>query len=205
MVQRRAVVVLEDLARLPPKRQSPAAPQPRETRIRVVADPATNALLILANPLDMLTIRSWLAEDLDAGNIDSTAVIKTQPPIGPLKNVQATDAYSMLRDLYRESMDNNSRRGGGRRGRGNRVQTLNIDANGNSKGVTLTMSVDTMTNSLLVACPTPMYEEIKKLVSQMEVTAGTYKQTVKFVRVPGLDPALIQHALDLVQGRSPVK
>jgi type II secretory pathway component GspD/PulD (secretin) len=176
-----------------------------EYRIRVVADPATNALLVQASSLDMLTIRSWIAKQLDAGIADSSAVIKTQPPIGPLKNLQATDAFSMVRELYRESMDNN-RRGGGRGGRaGNtRVQNLNIDANGNSKGVTLTMAVDDKTNSLLVACPTPMYEDIKKLVSQMEVTAGDYKQTVKFVRVRGLDPAMIQQALDAVQGRTPV-
>src|SRR4029077_13356942 len=118
----------------------------REERIRVVADPASNALLVQASPLDLLTIRNLLAKQLDAGITDSSAVIKTHPPIGPLKNLYATDIYAMLRELYRESMDNNSRRGP--RGGGlsklingdTRVQTLNIDANGNPKGVTLTLA-----------------------------------------------------------------
>ncbi len=113
----------------------------------------------------------------------------------------------MLRDLYRESMDNNPRGGGFGGGglagliNGPRVQNLNLDANGNPKGVTLTMAVDDKTNSLLLACPTPMYEDIKKLVEQMEIAAGDYKQTVKFVRVPGVDPAVIQQALDAIQGK----
>ena len=109
----------------------------------MVADPATNALLVQASPLDMLTIRNLLSKQLDAGFTDSNAVIKTQPPIGPLKNLHATDLYYMLRDLYRESMDNNPRGGGFGGGglagliNGPRVQNLNLDANGNPKGVTL--------------------------------------------------------------------
>src|SRR5207245_1947003 len=75
------------------------------------------------------------------------------------------------------------------------------DANGNPKGVTLTVSYDNNTNSLIVACPTPMYEDIKKLVTQMDTAAADYKQSVKFIRVPGVDPAVIQQALDAIQGR----
>ena len=64
------------------------------------------------------------------------------------------------------------------------------------------MAVDDKTNSLLLACPTPMYEDIKKLVEQMEIAAGDYKQTVKLVRVPRRRSAVIQQALDAIQGRS---
>src|SRR5438270_10598539 len=78
---------------------------------------------------------------------------------------------------------------------------LNIDANGNPRGVLLTMSYDNNTNSLIVACPTPMYEDIKKLLGQMDAVAANHKQSVKFIRVPGVDPAVIQQALDAIQGR----
>jgi general secretion pathway protein D len=177
---------------------------PREDRIRVVADPATNALLVQASPLDMLTIRNLLDKQLDAGVTDSEQVIKTFV-IGPLKYAYAIDVASVIRDVYRESMNNNFR------GLGQisspftgstRAPASNLDANGNPKGVTLSLGIDDKTNSLIVACPTSMYNDIKKLVEQMEIAASDTKQTVKIVQVKGVDPALIQQALDVLQGRS---
>ena len=177
---------------------------PREDRIRVVADPATNALLVQASPLDMLTIRNLLAKQLDAGVTDALAVIRTNV-IGPLKYAYAVEVAAVLRDVYRESMNNNFR-GLGQINNpftgATRAPTTNMDQNGNPKGVTLSLGVDDKTNSLIVACPTPMFEEIKRLVDQMELAAADTKQTVKIVRVPGVDPALIQQALDAIQGRS---
>jgi hypothetical protein len=184
---------------------NPAASRAREERTRVVADPATNALLIKASPLDFLTIRNMIEKQLDLGHADALVVVKTHAPIR-LQNMHVTDAYSILRDLYRESTNNNARTGviGGFAGAltGNtQAPALNIDANGNSRGVTLSMSYDNNTNSLIVACPTPMYDDIKKLVGQMDAVASANKQSVKFVRVPGVDPAVIQQALVAIQGR----
>ena len=174
---------------------------PRVERIRVVADPATNALLVQASALDMLTIRKLLREQVDAGVADALSIIKTFI-IGPLKYASATDVSYVLRDVYRESMNNN-------RGFTGQIATLitggrgsNLDANGNPKGVSLSLGVDDKTNSLIVACPTSMYEEINKLVEQMEIAASDTKQTVRIVQVKGVDPALIQQAIDAIQGRS---
>src|SRR5207248_9396809 len=51
--------------------------QPVEDRIRVVADPATNSLLVRASPIDMLGIRRLLNTSLDVDTVDSRAVIRT--------------------------------------------------------------------------------------------------------------------------------
>src|SRR4029077_6880061 len=83
-----------------------------------------------------------------------------------------------------------------------RAPLPNVDANGNPKGVTLSLGIDDKTNSLIVACPTPMYEDIKKLVEQMELAAADTKQTVKIAQIKGVNPALIQQALAVLQGRS---
>jgi hypothetical protein len=181
-----------------------AATAQHENRIRVVADPATNALLVQASPLDMLTIRNLLAKQLDAGNSDSDQLVKTFV-IGPLKSAYAIDVAAVLRDVYRESMDNNSRRLGQISNPftgASRTPALNIDANGSPKGVSLSLGIDDKTNSLIVACPTSLYTDIKKLVDQMDLAAADTKQSVKFVRIPGVDPALIQQALLAIQGRS---
>ena len=82
-----------------------------------------------------------------------------------------------------------------------RSPATNMDSHGNAKGVALSIGTDDKTNSLIVACPTPMYQDIKSLVEQMELAASDTKQTVKIIQVKGVDPALIQQALDVLQGR----
>src|SRR5262249_37277676 len=156
---------------------------PRVERIRVVADTTTNSLLVKANPLDMLTIRLLLTRALDTGETDSKAVIRTWI-IGPLKHAHAVDVASVIREVYRESLNNNtpntplltppfvsSTR---------MSPSLNIDANGNTRGVTLSVGIDDRTNSLVLACPESMYEDIRKLVEQMEKAAADSTQMVKF-------------------------
>src|SRR5439155_9762771 len=84
-----------------------AAPAtPREDRIRVVADPGTNSLLVKASPIDLLTIRSLLDRAIDTGETDSRAVMRTWV-IGPLKNASALQMAQVIRDVYRESINNN--------------------------------------------------------------------------------------------------
>ena len=43
--------------------------------------------------------------------------------------------------------------------------------------------MDDRTNSLVVACPTPMYEDIKKLVAQLEKAASDSTQQVQVIPV----------------------
>src|SRR5262249_8514289 len=124
---------------------------------------------------------------------------------GPFKSASALDVASILRDVYRESMDNNARRLGQVSNPftgATRAPSLNIDANGSPKGVSLSLGVDEKTNTVIVACPTSMYEDIKRLTDQLDAAAADTKQTVKIVRIQGIAPDLIQFALDAIQGRS---
>ena len=56
----------------------------------------------------MLTIRSILARQLDGGVVDSDNIIRTHV-IGPLKSAYAVEVAAVIRDVYRESMNNNLR------------------------------------------------------------------------------------------------
>jgi type II secretory pathway component GspD/PulD (secretin) len=169
-----------------------------EDRIRVVADTGTNSILVKANPTDMKKIRELLEKSLDKADNDSNAIIKTHL-IGPLQHAYAVDVADVIRDVYHESMNNNPNRGFGV---AFGQQKLNIDQNGNSKGVTLSVSTDNRTNCLIVSCPTPMYDDIKKLVKELDDNAKPSTQIVRVVPVPGVDPALVQQALDAIQGRT---
>src|SRR5205823_11634865 len=51
---------------------------PSQNRIRVVADPATNSLLVKASPIDMLSIRRLLDKAIDAEDTDSRALTRSE-------------------------------------------------------------------------------------------------------------------------------
>jgi type II secretory pathway component GspD/PulD (secretin) len=71
----------------------------RVDRIRVVADPSINAVLVKASPSDMLTIRALLREPRPPQ--ESAPV---QPwVIGPLKQARAADMAKLLQTLYRDA------------------------------------------------------------------------------------------------------
>jgi type II secretion system protein D len=177
----------------------------RQDRIRVVADPATNQLLIKASPLDILTIRELLGKALDTGEVDSEAVMKTH--IIPLKHSIASDLAYILRDVYREYMNNNPSpgRGGPLTSFANALSgnqpKLGLDPYGGTQGVSLSLGVDDHTNSLIVNCNEKMFKDVKTLVDAMEEANEKTTMSIKIVSVKNLDPMVIQTAVDAVQGR----
>ncbi len=184
----------------------PAAGPARQDRIRVVGDPATNSLLVRATPIDLLTIRHILAKELDAHPPAAAPLIRTWPPLR-LKHAQAVDIYFVLRDVFRESMNNTRRFDNsvafyGPLGSFARQPGQNVDAYGNPRGVTLSLAVDDRTNSLIVSSPKNMYEEIKDLAEKLDEAAKEYTQeVVEVVTIQGVDPQVVQRAVEAIQGR----
>ena len=193
---------------------APAAPTAAQNNkvVRVVADPGTNSLLVRASPLELLNVKKLLAYIDTSEPIDAKAVIRTHV-IGPLKYAMATEVAYVIRDVYRESMNENPRSatvsgfsgftfagGSGFAGRG--IPDRNVDAQGNPKVIKLSLGIDDRTNSLVVACNDALYEDIKQLVTKMEEAAKDATRTVKVVQIRGIDPALVQQAVEAIQGRT---
>jgi type II secretion system protein D len=188
-----------------------AAPAPVANAIppvRVVADPATNSLLVKASPLDMLRIRRLL-ESIDADVTESRAAVK--PWIIPLKHAIASQVASIIKDVYREHINNNPSAttvggfpgfGFGRRG-GAPLQQ-NVDANGNPRGVDLSVGIDDTSNRLIVSCSEKMYKEIETLVGKLDMAAKDTTRTVRVVSFKG-DPVLAQQAIDAIMGRRAIQ
>src|SRR4029079_12863545 len=117
----------------------------------------------------------------------------------------AIDVANVIREVYRESMNNNplnQRTFTSPFVTSTRMSpTLNIDANGNPRGVSLSVGIDDRTNSLVLSCPEKLFQDIRKLVDQLEKASADTTQTVKVVSIKGIDPHLVQQALDAIQGR----
>jgi type II secretion system protein D len=177
---------------------------PRENRIRVVADPGTNSLIIRANPLDMFTIRRLLDKAIDTSNENSKAVQKTW--MIPLKHALVQDVASTINSLYREYTNNNltAQQISDIPGGFSRIfasNNRNVDAQGNPRNVTLSVGIDDRSNTLLVHCSELIYREIKTLAEELDEKARDASRTVKIVPVRGIDPGLIQQTINALQGR----
>jgi len=184
-----------------------AAPpaNPEANRIRVVAYPATNSILVRASPLDMLSIKDLLAKAIDTTNGDSKAIVKTWPM--QLKYASASTIASVLKDVYKDQTGSNptSTTVGGMPGFMGRFGAMAAAAaansGGNSKGTLLSVGVDDRTNTLVLACPELLYKDIRKLVTELDNSAQQATRTIRIVSIKGVDPALVQQMIDAVSGR----
>lgn len=177
--------------------------QGRVENIRIVADPGTNALLVRAKPIDMLTIRRLLDQHLDVLNEETLATIKTHV-IGPLKHANAADVADLLRQVYAESMKSSGGGGGG--GFGGGFSPFGgprpSDSGASERRVMLTVGIDNHTNSLYVSCPTTLFNDIKDLVDNVEKSSSEAKQSIKIVPIADLDTAVVQQAIAAVSGQT---
>jgi type II secretory pathway component GspD/PulD (secretin) len=111
-------------------------------RVRIVADLATNSLLVRASPLDLFTIRHLLktALDTDAGAGETETAAQTFV-VGPLKHARAGDMAKLLGELYRTE--------GGR--------------------PEMVVTADPRTNTLLLRGSAALLRDIQRLVTQLDV------------------------------------
>ena len=191
-----------------PGAAAPAAPTPN--RIRVVADPGTNSLLIKASPLDMLNIRRLLDKAIDTDENDSAATVRTW--LIKVKHGSAMEIANVIRDVYRDHMNATTSntvvsgypgfsvggggfggRGGGGGGRGG--------ASSVAASMPLSIGVDDRSNQIVAACSERMYEELKTLVEDLDFSAKDSTKTVKVMSIKGIDPLVVQQAIDAIQGR----
>ena len=186
--------------------EAPANPQP--DTIRIVADPATNSLLVKAKPVDLLTIRYLLSKDIDYNDKALEGGPKTRT-IGPLKYARAEDMYDLLSNIYHDQMDQNptltdlSGRGGFARAIAG-SQNRNLDASGQPRAVTLKIAVDDQTNSLLVNSTESLYTEINDVVQKLDLAAKNNSRTYRIVQLKDVDPIVAEQIVDAIQGRTTV-
>ncbi|HEY1860370.1 MAG TPA: secretin N-terminal domain-containing protein, partial [Gemmataceae bacterium] len=184
-----------------PQAQVPA--NPAENRIRIVADPVSNVLMVRASALDILNIKRIL-ETVDKEPTGIKTVSK--PHRIPLKNAIASEVADMLKDVYREQINNNptnNQLGGGARAFGIALRgNQNVDAAGNPRPVNLTVATDDRNNTLIVNCSEKLFEEIQTLVDEVEKTSKENPRTVRVVLSKNIDPTLLQQTIDAFQGRN---
>lgn len=177
------------------RRGAPPPPPPEPPRIHVVADPKTNTVLVRGTALDLIAVQRVLQTAIDVPPGESEAAMKPFV-IGPLQYAVATDVVKVLKDVYQQDLDQATVRGGYRR-RGRPMQPL--DPSGRPRPVTLTITADDRTNSIIGMAPGKIADGVKKIVGIFEEKARVDTKVVQLVPSAGIDPELLQDVIEAIQ------
>ena len=193
--------------------QAQAAASTTTFKVRIVADPGSNSLLVRASPIEMLSIRD-MVKALEGG--EETPAAQKVYHI-KLKSANVTEIAYVVEQLYHDYLGTGSRSssvsgfsgfsfpgGSAFTGGGGRGSALlrGTDANGNVRPNPLSIGVDERSNTLLVMSNETLYKQINTLVQELDKEAAGYVKSVKVVQIRGVDPNIVQQAIDMFQGRT---
>ena len=133
------------------------------TESKILTDPRTNSLLVMALPEDMQRIKELIAR-LDVEVVEPERTYH----VYALENVKAEELVEVLNDFIQGA----SRVGGGgaggprRQGDGQAVQT--VTPGGTSRDAEIVVVADNATNSVLIAASKRRYEELVDLIQRLD-------------------------------------
>jgi hypothetical protein len=168
--------------------------------IKITADQRLNALLVRANRADLDTIEGLLTV-LDQKESPEDISVATKPRMIAIENSSAQEIADIVKQVYADRTVENSTAGG----RGGFFAMMARGSNpGRQSGDApkLSIGVDPRTNSLIVAAPDALFEEVRQLVEQLDTAAGEQDQTVRVVTLHRTSSSALEQALAAIAGSS---
>ncbi len=179
--------------------------------IQITPDDRLNALIVQANPTDLSTIEELL-KILDQKESPEDVLVQMKARVIRCYNTQASEIADILKQVYRERMVSGASGASARRPTPQEfMQMLRGGRRGSSGGssrtsaqefMKMTVSVDERTNSLIVAAPEQLFEEVKMLVEQLDQAAMESGQSTRVVTLHKASPDAVQQALSAMLGDS---
>ena len=163
----------------------------------IVADERLNALIVQAKGADLMLIENLL-EILDTTEVPQT-LFANRPKLIPLEHAKAEEIADVLADLYKAQMEAASaRRIEIPRNVPNELASVIEQINSRAAAPTLSVSVDPVTNSLIVLAPPTLLAEIEQLVSSLDTAATDAGRTVRVVPLKNSSSEAVEQALELL-------
>lgn len=171
--------------------------------VTIVPDQRLNALIVQASPNDLRTIEGLL-ETLDSTELADT-LIATKPTRIPVKNTKASDILVVLEDVYETQL-----RSGGAQlpipsGVPRELASVLQQISAASSGPLMTLSVDEVSNSIIVLAPQLLVAEVQHLIESLDEAAANPARTVRVVPLTKTNAEAVEDALQLLlddDGRS---
>lgn len=167
--------------------------------VRLAADKRTNSILVRAPRQIVVTIRRFIETELDVNNIDQKLQLK--PRIVKLVNADATEMANVLKEIYREYVEQ----------RPTNNQQPNMPFNPfmqqqrqqePERSIKFYVAANVKDNSLVMNCPDILWDEVNNLLQDLDKEAVDANRQVKVINVGKADPQMLQRAVDAITGKN---
>ena len=171
-------------------------------RLKIVADPRINALVIGGNLAERKTVEELLAVIDSIDLIDQLQQIT--PRIMPLKTANAKNVLDIVQSVYKSQLST----GAGRKplaipeGVSSEVATFVQQLNASSSGPLLTVALEPTTNSLVIRGPGELSKELIKFIEEIDRQAEvTPSQRIQVLRLESANAESLEKALRLLYSK----
>jgi hypothetical protein len=171
-------------------------------RLKIVADPRINALVIGGNLAERKTAEELLAVIDSQDLIDRLQQIT--PSILPLQTANAKNVLDIVKDVYKSQLSS----GAGRKplpipdGVSTEVATMFQQINAASSGPLLAVSLDPTSNSLVIRGPSDLTQELIKFIEEIDRQAEVApSQKIQVLRLESANAANLEKALRLLYSK----
>ncbi|MGQ9576261.1 MAG: secretin N-terminal domain-containing protein [Thermoguttaceae bacterium] len=175
----------------------------------ITPDSRLNALIVQAHPSD-LDLMEQLLKVLDQPGSPEEVLAESKPRLIPVYWTQAQEIAEIVRQVYQDRLVSSAPGGGrppspqdiiqmlrgGRGGPGGRRRGSQEDL------PRMSIGVDVRTNSLIVAAPDSLFQEVKMLVEELDFAASDTTEAVEVVTLQRTSPQAVQQALSAMLGQS---
>jgi type II secretory pathway component GspD/PulD (secretin) len=176
----------------------------RDNETRIVADPRINALIVRGSFSDRNAIQELLAV------LDSPQFIgsfESPPPVYvPIENAEASRIEQILRSVYAAQLS----RGGGRppitipAGVSTVIASMLEQINASASGPLLTLSVDEVSNAIVMRAPPELAREVTEFIKQVDTQASVSRSRgVRVVPLTQSNADQILQAIESIRADSP--
>lgn len=180
--------------------------------VSITPDSRLNALLVQALPADVKVIEQLLTV-LDRPGSPEEVAAEPKPRLIPVVHTTAAEVADVVREVYqdrlvtaagrmtpRQMMMRMLRRG--REGRGMPRDAAVETRQSAETEVKMSIGVDERTNSVVVAAPEPLFDEVRQLVETLDEAASNENQTVQVLTLRNSNPETVRAALGTILGDS---
>ncbi len=187
--------------------------QPSGT-IKITPDSRLNALIVQANDKDLDTI-DQLLKILDQKDSLVDVQVNPRPKMIPLYNTDATTVAGIVQEVYRDRMVLSSAQNQGVQGMGGPAAFMQMMTGGRGgrggrggnqqqgdETPKLSISVDERSNSLIVAAPESLFEDVKQLVEMLDTVPTDSNESIQVVTLHRSSTQSVEQALSALGGEN---
>ncbi|TWU46014.1 Bacterial type II/III secretion system short domain protein [Novipirellula aureliae] len=170
---------------------------------RIVADTRINALIVQGSRADRGVIEDLLAV-LDSSEFVDALQLAT-PQLIPIRHTAAERVEELLRTVYSSQLSQGSKRPqiSIPEGVSQEVASMLEQINAEASGPLLTLSVDEISNSIVMRAPPELSSEIRTFIEQVDRQADTNRTgRMRIIQLQQTNAGQIERALQLMRGQN---